>query len=698
MTANGELNAVLLGLAQSIDEYEKSSSASSKTDPSAPVLPSLQFTIQDLSPLEQIGRLREKLNLLFSTLLTKTPSGANSSALRAQNEELTQLLERQQAAHVLATEAMRRQMAEASAAEAERREQDHTAALARVQVVNAAQAAQIIAADQAAADARRRDEEHTAALAAARLVNEAQIEDARQAAAAQKVLNQQLAEQQARADAAEEEARQASARATAAELAKTTRAASNNTEFQRQLGEFQQASTAELAELQRQLTAAQGEREEARQQLEAQRQEHEADRQQHVAQQEEQEAGRQQLAAKQQQDYDKMLNHTKELMLFNEELSAFRRTAEERTATLEAQIGKLERDLETLRQNVATSKAEGEEAEARALAADGRLAAADAAATASRERQATSDRTITRLEGELAAATAQLTTVAENHAREMANATTGRNSNKTAAVKALEDTKEAHRQQVAALEAAARGAQEGLDAERAATEAARQEAQRVQDELRQANVRHEQQLTVIEQSGRGRMEAVKAAQAKAAEVVRLQEELKEARTACRPGTDAEETRRLLVKEMLELWETNLKLQILATGAPASEFPKLPKESTSTKVKQFADLLRRKSPLNLPRNEAKEPRTVSELTAETKGIPLSIKELFEIYDATLKIFHRGDNGTAAAAAAAVGGSGAPVSRLAGGRLDQGGSSRSPFAAGTSFRRNRKSRRSTRKTRR
>jgi hypothetical protein len=326
------------------------------------------------------------------------------------------------------------------------------------------------------------------------------------------------------------------------------------------------------------------------------------------------------------------------------------------------------------------------------------LAAADAAETASQERQATSDSTITRLQSELAAATAQLATAAENHAR----VTAGRNSNateKAAALKALEETNAAHRQQVAALEARGMEIQQSLDAERVATEAARQEAQRVQDELRQANVRHEQQLTVIEQSGRGRMEAVKAAQAKDADIARLQEELKGAQTACKPGYDAEETRRLLVKEMLELWETKLKPQNLATGAPASEFPKLPKETIAPKVKAFADRLRMLSPLTARRHEGSEPAVVHSLADETRtGLRLTLKELFEIYDATLKIFYRRDEGAAAVAAAAVGGSGTPASRSAGGRLDQGGSSRSPFAAGTSFRRNRKSRRSTRKTRR
>jgi DNA repair exonuclease SbcCD ATPase subunit len=389
-----------------------------------------------------------------------------------------------------------------------------------------------------------------------------------------------------------------------------------------------------------------------------------------------------------------MLNHTKELMLFNEELSAFRRTAEERIATLDAQIVNLERDLGTLRQTVATSKAEGEEAGARALAAEGRLAAADAAATASQERQATAESTITRLQSELAAATTQLATAAENHAR----VTAGRNSNateKAAALKALEETNAAHRQQVAALEARGMEIQQSLDAERAATEAARQEAQRVQDELRQANVRHEQQLTVIEQSGRGRMEAVRAAQAKDADIARLQEELKGAQTACKPGYDAEETRRLLVKEMLELWETKLKPQNLATGAPASEFPKLPKETIAPKVKAFADRLRMLSPLTARRHEGSEPAVVHSLADETRtGLLLSLKELFEIYDATLKIFYRRDEG--AAAAAAVGGAGA--SRVPGGNSLGQTLKKIPNASAHSFRRNRKSRRSTRKTRR
>ena len=687
MTANGELNTVLMALAERIDEFEQSYLASSKMSPSAKVTPSLQFSIRGMPPLDQIRQLREKLNLLFSTLPTSTQSGANSDALRAQNEELTRRLEQQQATHVLETEAIRRQMAQESAAEAERREREHTDALARAELVRASQASVITVAEQAAAEARRRDEEQTTALAAARLVQEAQatqIEEARQAAeaaaAAQEALTQQLTAQQARTQEAETASQNALERATAAEREKTTKAASNNAQFLQQLGEFQQASDAQLAELQQQLTAAQREREETRQQLEAQRLEHEEARAQATSD-----------AAAVRETHEAQLRAQLEAIKDN------RTASEEAVAAQEAAIEKLRGDIATLKENVAISEAREEQASARALAAEGRLAAAEAAATASQERQATSESTITRLQSELAAATAQLATVAENHAREMANATTGRNSNKTAALKALEDTNAAHRQQVAALQARATDIQQSLDAERAATEAARQAAQGVQDELAQANERHAQQLTVIEQSGRGRMEAVRAAQAKDADIARLQEELKGAQTACKPGYDAEETRRLLVKEMLELWETKLKPQNLATGAPASEFPQLPKETIAPKVRAFANRLRVLSPLTARRHEGSEPTVVHSLADETRtGLLLSLKELFEIYDATLKIFYRRDEG--ATAAAAVGGSGAPVSRLAGGRLDQGGSSRSPFAAGTSFRRNRKSRRSTRKTRR
>ena len=690
MTANGELNTVLMALAERIDEFEQSYLASSKMSPSAKVTPSLQFSIRGMPPLDQIRQLREKLNLLFSTLPTSTQSGANSDALRAQNEALTRRLEQQQATHVLETEAIRRQMAQESAAEAERREREHTDALARAEVVRAAQASVITVAEQAAAEARRRDEEQTTALAAARLVQEAQatqIEEARQAAeaaaeeaaAAQEALTQQLTAQQARTQEAETASQNALERATAAEREKTTKAASNNAQFLQQLGEFRQASEAQLAELQRELTAAQREREETRQQLEAQRLEHEEARAQATSD-----------AAAVRETHEAQLRAQLEAIKDN------RTASEEAVAAQEAAIEKLRGDIATLKENVATSEAGEEQASARALAAEGRLDAAEAAATASQERQATSEITITRLQRELAAATAQLATVAENHAREMANATTGRNSNKTAALKALEDTNAAHRQQVAALQARATDIQQSLDAERAATEAARQAAQGVQDELAQANERHAQQLTVIEQSGRGRMEAVRAAQAKDADIARLQEELKGAQTACKPGYDAEETRRLLVKEMLELWETKLKPQNLATGAPASEFPQLPKETIAPKVRAFANRLRVLSPLTARRHEGSEPAVVHSLADETRtGLLLSLKELFEIYDATLKTFYRRDEG---AAAAAVGGSGAPVSRLAGGRLDQGGSSRSPFAAGTSFRRNRKSRRSTRKTRR
>lgn len=691
MTANGELNTVLMALAERIDEFEQSSLASSKMSPSAKVTPSLQFSIRGMPPLEQIRQLREKLNLLFSTLPTSTQSGANSDALRAQNEELTRRLEQQQATHVLETEAIRRQMAQESAAEAERREREHTDALARAEVVRAAQASVITVAEQAAAEARRRDEEQTTALAAARLVQEAQatqIEEARQAAeaaaeaaaAAQEALTQQLTAQQARTQEAETASQNALERATAAEREKTTKAASNNAQFLQQLGEFRQASEAQLAELQRELTAAQREREETRQQLEAQRLEHEEARAQATSD-----------AAAVRETHEAQLRAQLEAIKDN------RTASEEAVAAQEAAIEKLRGDIARLKENVATSEAGEEQASARALAAEGRLDAAEAAATASQERQATSEITITRLQRELAAATAQLATVAENHAREMANATTGRNSNKTAALKALEDTNAAHRQQVAALEARATDIQQSLDAERAATEAARQAAQEVQDALAQANERHAQQLTVIEQSDRGRLEAVRTALAKDADIARLQEELKEARTACEPGLDAKETRRLLVKEMLELWETKLKPWNLAIRPDDLSYPKLPREDTARKVKTFADRLRVVSPLTARRHEGSEPAVVHSLADETRtGLRLSLKELFEIYDATLKIFYRRDEG--AAAAAAVGGSGAPVSRLAGGRLDQGGSSRSPFAAGTSFRRNRKSRRSTRKTRR